>query len=440
MKKLTLILAASLILLLLAGFGYYRHLTSKDFRLVVMNESPELVALRIMLGADVNQPDARGYPPLCYALNGREKRLVFQLKDTEHGVPVIRKRASDADVVRLLLDAGADISMKSARKENPLLIAIFNRDVDTVKLLLDRGVNPNAMDRDQSSAVTCAVQAFAPDLVEMLIAAGADVNTTNEDGETALLIACKTDQIQLIEILLKAGARTDTITSDGLTLIDVAMEANDEVSMLNTLITYAKTALPKPNDRYLYNAVCDKNAMLVRLLLKCGANVNAHDEDFYPLISLMMGASTNLGIVASLIEAGVDVNVREKNGRTPLTVSISNKKELCTQLLIAAGADLNLDGKSTGPFPLHDAAEVGNLELVRRLLAKGANPNVYDESGYTALHTALVGSPDAEMIKLLLDHGANPDIQPKSGDLFFDESNEEIMRLLKSHSKASPAP
>jgi ankyrin repeat protein len=65
-----------------------------------------------------------------------------------------------------------------------------------------------------------------------------------------------------------------------------------------------------------------------------------------------------------------------------------------------------------GQTDLHSAARDGDVERVKKLLEKGANPNVQDEAGLTPLHWAAdVGSVD--MVKFLLEHGADPNVQDK---------------------------
>ncbi len=63
---------------------------------------------------------------------------------------------------------------------------------------------------------------------------------------------------------------------------------------------------------------------------------------------------------------------------------------------------------------LHKAASAGDVERVKELLKKGANPNTKDIDGQTPLHMAASGG-HFDVVKLLLEHGADPNVQDKDG-------------------------
>lgn len=113
-----------------------------------------------------------------------------------------------------------------------------------------------------------------------------------------------------------------------------------------------------------------------------------------------------------LIENGVDVNLRTKEGETPLYAAIFMGHIENVDLLIKRGADANaVIAKRVGGFktpPLQIAVNRGMIEIVKLLLAGGANINaaiwVYDQK-YTSLSLAIQNN-DTAMVKLLLAHGA----------------------------------
>jgi len=83
----------------------------------------------------------------------------------------------------------------------------------------------------------------------------------------------------------------------------------------------------------------------------------------------------NADAVATLVDAGADVNVRAKNkfDNTPLQVSLLTSSREAARALIARGADVNAR-QAEGITALHEAAQSGDLEIIRMLLAAGADP------------------------------------------------------------------
>ena len=118
-----------------------------------------------------------------------------------------------------------------------------------------------------------------------------------------------------------------------------------------------------------------------------------------------------------LQELEVDLNWRalikpKKEWNSPLIVAAKNGRVLMFNVLLENGADPNLsslseDGQSTGKTALHISAELGQLELVERLLKHGCDIDRCDLNGWTPIHYAICRDNSAAVQKLL-EHGANP--------------------------------
>ena len=141
------------------------------------------------------------------------------------------------------------------------------------------------------------------------------------------------------------------------------------------------------------------------------------------------------GQVTALLEAGIDSNLKDPEGRTPLMYASFNGHAEVIKGLVKKGADINLQDNygrsalmmaSSGPYPV----------AVKLLLDHGADPNLIDkEEHFTALmYAAAEGQLD--VIKLLLAHGADPGMKDVDGDnaLTFAANNRhpEVVSLLKS--------
>lgn len=128
----------------------------------------------------------------------------------------------------------------------------------------------------------------------------------------------------------------------------------------------------------------------------------------------------NLLLFKKLLREVADVNVRYSDGRTPLHMALSFHDALdAAPFLIGRGADVNAR-TDQGITPLHLAAEQGDMDVLRLLLAKGARVNAKTaasslDAGSTPLHKALEAGSSMSVLRLLLDHGADVNAQNRAG-------------------------
>ena len=106
----------------------------------------------------------------------------------------------------------------------------------------------------------------------------------------------------------------------------------------------------------------------------------------------------------ALIDAGADVNIKDKDGSTALMWASDNGHTETVKLLIDAGADVNIKNKY-GRTALMWASRCNRKETVKLLIDAGADVNAKDEDGWTALIWAS-RCGHAETVKLLIDAGA----------------------------------
>ena len=131
------------------------------------------------------------------------------------------------------------------------------------------------------------------------------------------------------------------------------------------------------------------------------------------------------------------------DGFSPLGLAAFFKRREVVRYLLEAGADLRLASRQGGFTPLHSAVatEAGavDIEIVRMLLDKGADPNAKGQSGSTPLHT--VGyTGDRASLELLMKHRGDPAIKNNDGktaaDIARERGHQEIADLLGTRAKA----
>ena len=124
---------------------------------------------------------------------------IINEKDREKDTAIMKacRDCNNINVVVFLLENGANINDKKYRDlidQTPLIIAAFNGCRDIVKMLLDAGANIEHKNDQGENALISAVQEGHIDTVKLLLDAGADVNQSNTDGETALDLAIRLRQ------------------------------------------------------------------------------------------------------------------------------------------------------------------------------------------------------------------------------------------------------
>lgn len=275
------------------------------------------------------------------------------------------------------------------------------------------------------------------------------VNAREADGTTALHWAVRTNDLALAQALLRAGADAKAANRYGVTPLSLAV-INGNAAMVDTLLKAGATG-----ETILMTAARAGNPAVMRLLLAHSkADVNVH-ESAYGETALMWAAAENHAEAAQLlIEHGADVNARSRlmsypkdrfglegvisvlpHGQwTPLMYAARQGSLGALRVLVKAGADLNMsdpDGTTALVFAIINS----HYDAARLLVETGANPNLADTAGMAALYAAvdvstlgeIYGRPGKktvndtsalELMNVLLAHRANPNAQLKSPALY----------------------
>jgi hypothetical protein len=133
-------------------------------------------------------------------------------------------QGDEVDMVKALLEIGADPNAASSRGKTPLRTV---RSAAAARALLEAGAIPFAKDANDGTPLGWAVY-FGPDVVEVLLKAGVPADEpTDSDGRTALLHAACVGDVGIVKVLLEAGANP-TLRPDGTSALDCAREARED--------------------------------------------------------------------------------------------------------------------------------------------------------------------------------------------------------------------
>ena len=322
--------------------------------------------------------------------------------------------------------AGSDLELVDAVREG---------DHRAVRTLLQGDVDVNAPQVYGATALAWAADQNDLEMVELLMDAGARVNRADVYGVTPLSLACTNGNDAMVQKLLQAGANPNAAQVTGETPI----------------MTCARTG----------------STEAVKSLLVFGADVNATEAERGQTALMWATAQKHPAVVGALVEHGADLNARSatlplytpkiidksvalydfynenvyfpkvRGGFTPLMFAAQAGDLDSVRILLAAGASIE-DATPDDGSPLVLASSNGQQEVALFLLEKGANPKATDGYGLTAMHwalqegiVALFSRPSTtdrfwlhpqmlELVQALLDRGADPNARIQKDFLPYD--------------------
>jgi ankyrin repeat protein len=333
-----------------------------------------------------------------------------------HGNAIAASDVADAamraDNARLtqLIAAKADVNAAQPDGTTALHWAAYHGDVKAAAALLRAHANPSVAMENGMTPLSLACEAGNADLVRELLKAGADVNQTLPNGETPLMMAARTGRLSVMEQLLAKGARID-----------------EREKLRGT------TALMW--------AAANSNVDAVRLLIKNGADLNAHSGTTAPGRRPYL-AETGRSRIQEFIDGrgqgGTVVQVdapdakvsNDPNARAEAEKRLAEEREVAKRTISAfpSPESVRKSPKQWGGLtPLQFAVREGSMDTVKALVEAGADVNGRSEFGWTALLVA-THNRYYKIGVYLLDHGADPNISNEGGwtPLYIATDNRNI--------------
>ena len=256
-------------------------------------------------------------------------------------------RADDVDTARLLVGAGANANAANRYGVTPLSLAAANANAAMVELLLDAGADANATLRDGETILMAAARTGNPDAVALILSHGADVNAREQSlGETALMWAAAENHPEAVKLLVDRGADVN------------ARSSNMAWPKIRFGLEGVLTILPHGRWTPLMYAARQGSLGAARTLADAGASLNLIDPDGTTamVVAIING---HYDVAAMLAEKGADPNIADTAGMAALYAAV----------------DMNTLGEVYGRPARKSTSQVSALDLMKVLLAHGADPN-----------------------------------------------------------------
>jgi ankyrin len=357
----------------------------KDIVEAVKAGDPQLVRALVAKGLDVNAPEVDGTTAIHWAV-----------------------RSGDASMVQVLLRAGAKADAANRYGVTPLALAALNGDPAIIQMLLEAGANASQARPQGETVLILAARTGRPEPVRLLLARGADIHATDGWlGQTALMAAAAENHGAVVQMLIEQGTNVNARSK--------ALPAEPQRDRIAGLaLQPLNTTFPRGGFTALMFAARQGAMESARALLAARAEVNVLDPEGLGALVIAI-VNGHYDLAALLIEHGADVNAAEPSGRTPLWAAVDmHTLEYTLNRPPPAWGD-TLDG----------------LDIVKRLLERGANPNVRLVRGLrprkvNSTNNRLLGTgatpllraathADVGALRLLLDAGADSNLTSQIG-------------------------
>ena len=344
------------------------------------------------------------------------------------------------DIVSLLLNEGCPINVVNSEGRSVLHFAARFGEIHVMEMLAEQGLDVNIGDDEGWTSLHNAAYCGQLESVCTLLRLGGRGAMTKVAGKhgTPLHQALARGHEDIVLLLLNEGCPINVVNSGGISVLHIAAEYG-QIHMIEMLAEQGLDVSRGDDEGHtpLHNAAYCDQLKSVRTLLRLGGRgsmtkvAGKHGTPLHQAV-----ARGHKDIVSLLLNEGCPINVVNSGGRSVHHIAAEYDQIHMIEMLAEQGLDVNI-GDDEGVTPLHNAANCGKLESVRTLLRLGGRESMTKIAGKhgTPLHQA-VAKGHKDIVSLLLNEGcpinvANSELQGRSVLHFAAQLGEiHVMEML----------
>jgi ankyrin repeat protein len=378
------------------------------------------------------RPSAAGKPSLSAE---RQAEVDAQLRDA----------AWDNDVVaaRRLIEQGADVNAKDKTEQSAYLISTSEGYHRLLRLTLRHGAKVNDKDSWNGTGLIRAAERGHGLVVGELLRAKIDRDHVNRIGYQAIHEAIwlgkdNDDYLTTVRVLAAGGVElTRESVREGLTPLQMAERRGYE-RVEQTMETLTTSDAPGDPDGALTRAAAAGDADVAAVALRAGADIE-HRDNRRRTPLLLAAAADHVDVAQLLVAMGADPDALDDRHDTPWLVTGVTGSVPMLEALLPADPDLTIKNRFGG-LSIHPASERGHAEYVRRVVKTDIKVNHVNDLGWTGLLEAVVlgdgGPRHQDIVRTLLANGADQSIRDRDGQTALDHAKDkgfaEIAAILEA--------
>ncbi len=315
----------------------------------------ESVKVLIEFGADINAVDANGQTPLMYTtfknavksakILLENKNLKLEERDITGSTALIRTADfGSVEVLKLLLQSGADINAVDYSGMNALIRSITRKQNSISDLLIQSGANLNTFDSMERTPLIVAAHYDNLEIAEKLIKGGTDTTIKDVNQNTAFLVASENNSANVLKLLIESQEIKDEEYAQA--VVKCAMKNN-----IDSLVVLLDKAKNQKDMAFiaLTSACLKNNSNIIHVCMDYDCDLN--NTLYFGMTPLMMSCYVNAdNAAAQLIAYEADVNKSDEDGVTALMYVASKNNPKIRTLLLRNGADRTITDKNGKTF------------------------------------------------------------------------------------------